>query len=356
MEIDKKLQKNIPLAPLTTIQLGGKAKLFIECNSEEKILSALAYAGSKNMHVHILGSGSNTIFADEGFNGLVIKVTNKGITFNEQDGKAYASASAGESWDTLVKQCVIRGLAGFELLSGIPGSVGAAPVQNIGAYGQDVSKLITQVSTINRATLNRRVFSHKECQFGYRTSLFKDPDANKHIITNVIFRAKKCNRSNITYPDIIEQLGGEDKVAALDCNATSLKTIREAVLHVREQKSMMADKTNINSKSCGSFFINPVVSDGKLKQLQLRENNKVPSFQANNQTKIPAAWLIEKAGFPKGFRYNGVGISPQHNLAIVNYEGTTNEILTLAHSIQEKVKEKFDIELIIEPNVIPYIQ
>lgn len=355
-DIEKKIQKDTPLAPLTTIQLGGPAKLFVECNNKKEIIDALTYANNKNIPVHILGSGSNTVFADKGFDGLVLKTTNKGIRFKKEKDKSYVSASAGETWDSLVEQCVNNGLAGFECLSGIPGSVGAAPVQNIGAYGQDVSQLITEVKVINRETTEQQSFSHDECQFGYRTSRFKTLDANKYIITNVVFKANNCESPNITYPDIIEQLGGEAKIASLDCSSASLKKIRDAVLHIRKLKAMVTDETNTNLKSCGSFFINPIITQSKLEQIQSKEDSVVPFFESNKQIKIPAAWLIARAGFPKGFRHGGVGISPQHNLAIVNYEGTTQEVMTLAQNIQQAVKQKFDIELVLETNAIPYTQ
>jgi UDP-N-acetylmuramate dehydrogenase len=356
IDIEKKVQRNIPLAPFTTMQLGGPAKLFVKCESEDEITSALRYANAKSIPVHVLGSGSNTIFADQGYQGLVIKVANKGIVFKKQKGSTVISGNAGENWDNLVRQCVNRGLAGFECLSGVPGSVGAAPVQNIGAYGQEVSQLITQVTVINRKTLDKQTFTRAECQFGYRVSRFKDRDAGKYIISGVVFKTKECQRPTMSYPDIIQELGGESKVRSLDCSATSLKKIRQAVLSIRKRKSMLIDKKNDNFRSCGSFFINPIISKPELTKLQSKEDSQIPSFQANSHIKIPAAWLIEKAGFPKGFRYKGVGISPHHNLAIVNYTGTTDEVINLAQKIQKAVKQKFDIELTIEPVFIPHTQ
>jgi UDP-N-acetylmuramate dehydrogenase len=352
--MENKIQKDISLSTMTTIGLGGLAKEFIECGSEEDVLSALSYASEKDLPVHILGGGSNTVFADKGFDGLVIKIGNRGVSFNEKDGVTYVSANAGESWDNIVEQCVNRGLAGFECLSGIPGLVGAAPVQNIGAYGQDVAQLITQVNAINVSSLQKKTFSHEECKFGYRTSRFKESISDIYAITSVIFKTVKCDHPNVTYPEIIERLGGEASVATLDCSAESLKQIRNVVLDIRGSKSMVSEEASVNSKSCGSFFMNPIISKSKLDEVQSKVDEEIPNYKSEDLIKIPAAWLIEKAGFPKGYRYGGVGVSSQHNLAIVNIDGTTTEVLALARDIQDAVKDKFDIQLVSEPHLVPY--
>ncbi|MFH1354376.1 MAG: UDP-N-acetylmuramate dehydrogenase [bacterium] len=325
---------NVLLASLTTVGLGGRAQYFASCSTVEDLKEALLFAREKNLAVHILGGGSNTIFADKGFAGLVIKVELKGMKFIK-DG--LVEAAAGEEWDNVVEECVKRGLAGLECLSGVPGSVGAAPVQNVGAYGQQAADVVDEVEILDRQTLGEVLFSSKQCQFGYRYSRFKGKDSGRYIVTKVTFRLRPGGESVVQYPELVKRLGEK----------ATLEKVREVVLELRKEKALMAES---GLQSCGSFFINPIIPRDKLSRLQ--KDYEVPHFEAGNDVKVSAAWLVEQAGYKKGFRRDNVGISPKHALALVNYGGTAEELLVLAEDIQAAVKKKFGIELEREPVVV----
>ena len=339
------VREHVALAPLTTVGLGGEARYFVRCRTVEALQEALTYAHDRTMPVFVLGGGSNTIFADEGFAGLVIQTLLTGIVFED---KGRVTAQAGEAWDGLVAACVERNLAGIECLSGIPGLVGAVPVQNVGAYGQRVSDVIESVTVLDRETLVVSQMNRAECEFSYRHSRFKGRDTERYIIVAVTFRFLPGGAPTLAYPQL---------AAAVPTSPTLLDT-RRAVIALRRTKSMVADPRDPHSQSCGSFFTNVVLSAAEFADLtqRYREQNGegiIPSFPEGDQLKVPAAWLVEHSGFNKGLRRGGVGVSPNHALALVNYGGTTAEILALAAEIQQGVKEKFGITLAREPVVVP---
>lgn len=349
-----RIQKDVPLAPFTTIRLGGKADFFVECAQVDELHGALEYAVKHDLPVHILGGGSNSIFSDEGWRGLVIHVLLQGIEFVPDGKDVVVRAAAGEGWDKLVRQCVEKGLAGIETLSGIPGLVGATPMQNVGAYGQEAADSIEKVRAIDLKTFELAEFSNKECRLQYRGSRFKYEDKGRFVITEVWYRLRPGGAATVTYPQVR---------ALVDAEA-DLQTVRETVLHLRRQKSMVLDGRDPNTRSCGSFFVNPVVTYEVLKSIQERRG-VVPYFEGEESAaataaaewtgagvKIPAAWLIEAAGFKKGERRGGVGISQNHVLALVNLGGTTTELLALAQEITQKVRQEFGIELAQEPELI----
>lgn len=348
-----KIEENAPLAPLTTIKLGGQARFFARCATVDELREAIKFAGSKQLKVHILGGGSNTIFSDAGFNGLVIKIEIGGITYVECGGKVKVTAGAGVVWDELVSECVGRGLGGLESLSGIPGTVGATPVQNVGAYGYAVSDLIVSVKVLDRRSLAEKSFTNKQCSFGYRQSRFKGKDADRYVMTGVTFGLKKNAVPVINYPGIVEQLGGKEAVAKLTGDTASLRLVREATLTVRRRKSMVLDEADSNTRSCGSFFVNPVLKKSVFRKLRSRLGTEVPVFPVSEGVKIPAAWFLERVGFRKGYVTGKVGISTAHNLALINRGGTAEELLDLASKIRETVREKFGVELEQEPVLVP---
>ncbi|HSX24746.1 MAG TPA: UDP-N-acetylmuramate dehydrogenase [Candidatus Andersenbacteria bacterium] len=348
MRID--IRKDIPLAPLTTIQLGGIAQEYISCTTNADIIAALEYAKEKNLQIHVLGGGSNTIFSDTGFSGLVIHVQTTGITHEEQDRSAILTAQAGENWDTVVQYAIEHHLTGIECLSGIPGSVGGTPFQNVGAYGQDVSQTIEKVSVITVETMEQQDFSNQECNFGYRTSRFKGVDNGKYIITAVRFRLQKNKTPEIKYPELAAFVSANGEILAGQSN---LQQVRNAVLALRKKKSMVLDSQDPNSISCGSFFTNPVISEQEFQNNTAVSKTDIPHFpEKNNCVKLSAGWLIEHAGFQKGMREGNIGISEHHSLALVNHGGTTKELLGFAQQIQCVVKEKFGINLEMEPIVV----
>jgi UDP-N-acetylmuramate dehydrogenase len=292
--------------------------------------------------------------ADEGFDGLVVKISLPGISFDRNGITVLAHAAAGEEWDRFVLQTVNQGLGGIECLSGIPGLVGATPVQNVGAYGQEVRTTISEVRVIDRSTLEPLTLSADDCRFEYRTSRFKTDDEERYVITGVTFALKQDAYPTISYPELGEELKKGDDVASLAAGCESLAAVREAVLRIRRRKSMVIDPEDPNTKSVGSFFMNPVLTGEEFDALNNRARalgtrGPVSHFPAGSGIKVSAAWLVEQAGFSKGYRRGRAGISEHHSLALVNYGGTTGEILELASAIEATVLEKFGVQLHREP-------
>ncbi|MCS6883832.1 MAG: UDP-N-acetylmuramate dehydrogenase [Acidobacteriota bacterium] len=332
-----KVLRDVPLAPLTTLQVGGRASYFAEATCTEEVLEAYTWARSQNLPLFPLGSGSNLLVSDDGFEGLVLKISLKGITVDEDDQYVTLTAAAGEVWDKLVAQSVDAGWAGIECLSGIPGSCGATPIQNVGAYGQEVCQTITCVSVYDKVEQKQKTLPNSECRFEYRSSIFKKTD--RYVVLSVTYKLQKDSTPTITYPELKAQLTQQP----------TLKEVRAAVLALRRRKSMIVDATDINSRSAGSFFINPVVDASFADALRHRYPN-LPTYPLGSAVKLPAAWLIEQAGFKKGYRRSRAAISSNHALAIVNLGGATAaEIIALMKEIQDKVEQTFGIILQPEP-------
>lgn len=348
------IQKNVLLSDHTTIALGGTATQFINCADKEILKSALEYASLNNMKFVVFSGGSNIIFPDGIFDSLVLRINLKGIKYFEDEKYFYADVNAGESWDEFVSKIIEEGYSGIECLSGIPGSVGATPVQNVGAYGQEVSETIESVTAIDRQTLREITFTNKECGFGYRTSRFKMQDKDKFIIEKVLFRFEKNKQPEIKYRELQQLLETNSNYSEMGSLKNKLKCIRNNVISLREKKSMVIRKEDINSRSCGSFFTNPVLSKPEMESFRSLtiDYNDVPVYQTGSEYKISAAWLVEKSGFVKGFRKGGVGISSNHSLALINVNGTAKELLEFSSEIERTVKEKFGIQLVKEPVVV----
>jgi UDP-N-acetylmuramate dehydrogenase len=342
------IEQNVSLAEHTTFKIGGKARYFVEAHDESEILNAVETAEGNAWNIFILGGGSNVLFADEGFDGLVIKVAIKGIqiTTVEDNETFFLTAAAGENWDSLVEFCVEKNLQGFECLSGIPGFVGGTPVQNVGAYGQDVAETIVWVRVFDRKTRKILELTNAQCEFAYRKSIFNTSEKNRYIVLAVAYKLKTNGDPKIAYRDL-QNFFCEKK--------PSLKETREAVLGIRRAKSMVIDENDANSQSAGSFFKNPIISREEFDEFEAIAEKlgieKIPHFIADEKSvKIPSAWLIEKAGFYKGLTRGKVGLSTNHTLAIINRGGASAcEILDLKCEIQNKVKEQFNIELRPEP-------
>ena len=349
-------QQDILLSDITTIKLGGKAKFLFECKTSEDLRECLIFARKENIPVQVIGGGSNIIFPDEGFNGIVIKIDIKGIELEETNHDfVIVKAGAGENWDDFVKLCIDKNLAGIECLSGIPGSVGATPIQNVGAYGQEVYNTIVSIQAIDRLTLKTVVFAKEECNFNYRQSRFKNEDRDKFIITEVVFKLKKFGEPNIKYTEIQKKVEALDNYNSLKRGKEKLTLIRNIVLEVRKKKSMVIDENDPNTISCGSFFTNPILSEKELVKFEkiCEENNlSFPSIKTHDGIKIQAAWLIENSGFYKGLRKWGAGISENHSLALINCGGSTKELLELAEDIENTVYTKFGIKLKKEPIIV----
>jgi len=340
----------VQLARLTTLRLGGAARFFCEAHSIECLQSGMRWAREQNLPLFILGGGSNIVVSDSGFRGLVLRVAVKGIRISVSGEWATVTAGAGEEWDDLVALCVASRLAGVECLSGIPGSVGATPIQNVGAYGQEISETMLKLSAIDLATGEAVEISRDQCQFGYRTSRFKGQDRNRFIITEVEYRLRVNGKPRIRYSEL------ERYFAEREISSPSLTETREAVIAIRRRKAMVIDATDTDSRSVGSFFVNPVVAPGEFEEIKRRasrfvsDTEKMPAFPAGDQVKLSAAWLIEHAGFEKGYAHGNVGISRKHALAIINCGGgTAREVLDLAEEIKSRVRDRFGVALDVEP-------
>jgi UDP-N-acetylmuramate dehydrogenase len=333
------VERDVSLAPLTTLKVGGAASFFVRATSEAEIIAAFDYAKSNGLDVFVLGGGSNILVSDDGFDGLVIQVALKGIDHSDD----FVTARAGEDWDHFVSFCVDEGLAGVECLSGIPGFVGGTPVQNVGAYGQEVSETIVSVRCYDRSSGTLVELANAECGFSYRKSIFNSSHLDRYVVLSVKYRLIPGGEPKIVYKDLREHFGD---------TRPGLAEARAAVLAIRRAKSMVIDEADPNSRSAGSFFKNPIVESARLDEIAARADGRaVPSFPAaEGRVKVPAAWLIENAGFHKGFRLGRAGISSNHSLAIVNLGGAAaSDILALKERIQDGVLHRFDIMLEPEP-------
>lgn len=351
------LRHHTVLAPYTTIGLGGPATMFAECRTDGEIAEAIDAAESHGLRFHVLGGGSNTIFADSGFNGLVAFIATRGTSIIEEKDHVLVTAKAGEPWDPFVRWTAENGWAGLECLSGIPGSVGATPIQNVGAYGQEVKDVIESVTVLDRASREPLVFSNADCRFSYRMSRFKAEDADKFVVLSVTFRLKKNGRPTIHYPELQKAIGQIVDIAALPEGRESLSAVRTIVIGLRKKKSMVTDPDDVNSRSVGSFFLNPIVDAAGLERLKgiwsnVGDGSSVPSFPFEENVKIPAAWLIERSGFVKGYRRDGVGISANHPLALININGTSAALMALAEEVRAGVESVFGIRLEREANLV----
>lgn len=351
------IQENIELAGFTTIRLGGPAKYFCSCSSIQEIFDAMEHARKNDLRVHILGGGSNTIFSDKGFDGLIIKINVKGIAVTEDQDHVLVSVQSGEDWDPFVAYCVDKGYGGMECLSGIPGSVGATPIQNVGAYGQEVKDTIVRVRVLERSTLKEKDLTNTECNFSYRNSIFKYRDRDKYIVVETTFRLKKNGRPTINYPEVMKAIASAVPLSSLADGHESLSAVRNVVLSLRRKKSMVIDPGDVNTRSVGSFFMNPVVTQEEYEHIKKQwvkngDGSPMPVFETGGKFKIPAAWLIERSGFQKGHIKNGAGISEHHSLALVNRGGTAEALLSLAEEIRNGVEHRFSIRLEMEPIIV----
>lgn len=332
-----------PLAPLTTLRMGGPARRLLLAETQDEIVTALADADGAGDPVLLLAGGSNVVLPDAGWPGTVVLVATRGI---EVDG-AEIRVAAGEPWDGVVAAAVADGLAGLEALSGIPGATGATPIQNVGAYGQEVAETVAWVRVWDREGAGERVLAPAELGLGYRTSALKRQD--RLVVLEVAFALEaRAEGAPVRYVELAGALGVELGDRA------PLAVTRDAVLRLRRGKGMVVDPGDPDSVSAGSFFTNPVLDDAGFAALAGRAPEPPPRFAApGGGIKTSAAWLIERAGFPRGLTRGNVGISSKHTLALVNRGGgTTAELLALAREIRDGVREAFGVELVNEPVIV----
>jgi UDP-N-acetylmuramate dehydrogenase len=341
------VQENVALAPLTTLQVGGAARFFVAADSIAAVQEAVQFASSQRLSLLVLGGGSNVVISDAGWPGLVLKVAVCGTDQREEAGKIVFEVGAGEDWDAFVARAVSHECAGVECLSGIPGSVGGTPVQNVGAYGQEVADTIESVLVFDLRDYQIRELCAEACGFGYRTSLFNTSERGRYIILRVTYALTQGVKPKIEYADLKKYFAGRS-------TTPTLAEARLAVREIRASKAMLIAPGDEDSRSLGSFFKNPIVSEAKYQELAERSGTRgleIPSYPAaKEQRKIPAAWLVEHSGFSKGYSAGHAGISRKHALAIVNRGGATAaEIVGLKNSIQQHVQETWGIQLETEP-------
>jgi UDP-N-acetylmuramate dehydrogenase len=326
--------------------VGGPARFFVEAADEAAVLAALEWARRRGLPFRVLGGGSNLVVADQGVEGLVVRIALRGISVRETEDGVELTAAAGEPWDDLVGQTVARGWAGFECLSGVPGLVGATPIQNVGAYGQEVGETLTAVRALDTETGRVVALDRSECRFTYRDSLFKSVEPGRWVVLAVGYRLRPGGAPTVRYAELERYLG------ARGITEPSLADVRTAVLAIRRSKSMVVEAGDENRRSCGSFFTNPIVAPVEVGRVEaLSGDPAMPRWpQPDGGVKLAAAWLIERAGFPRGFRDGPVGLSTRHSLAIVAHEGArAGHVLAFARRVQAGVEARFGVRLTPEP-------
>lgn len=345
-----RLEHDVALAPRTTLGVGGRARFYCEATSENDLEGALDWARQRSLPLAVLGGGSNVVIADEGFDGLVVRVAMTGIRATKQGDRVRLLAMAGHSWDEFVSEQVAHGRQGVECLSGIPGLVGATPIQNVGAYGQEVAESIVSVRALDVETGRYREFSNADCKFAYRNSVFKRELPGRFVVTQVEFELAQGGAPTVRYGELskaIEQAQSQQE------QAITLAEVAKVVRKLRAKKSMLLVPGAENSRSCGSFFVNPVVPTDTLARIRaIVGSADVPNYpESGGRVKLPAAWLIERAGLERGYRQGPVGLSTRHTLALVCHEGATaREVVAFAGYVRAAVEARFGVRLIPEPS------
>jgi UDP-N-acetylmuramate dehydrogenase len=348
-----KEQANVPLAPLTTLHLGGVAARLVDAETEDDVAAVVADTASRGDPLFVLGGGSNVVVGDGGFAGVVLRVALRGIVARPDGANVVVDVAAGEEWDAFVAWAAADGWAGVECLSGIPGRVGATPIQNVGAYGQEVKDTIASVRVFDRVTNGFVAMTADACAFGYRTSRFKNDDRFIVVSVRFVLRAgggvPGGESAPIRYAELAKAL------AVPEGQSAPIAHVRETVIALRRGKGMVVDPQDPESVSAGSFFVNPVLDAAAFAELVARAQTvtgeRPPGFDAGEgRTKVAAAWLVERAGFPKGWGPGPVGVSRKHALALVHRGGgTTRDLLAAARTIQAGVRARFGVGLEPEP-------
>ncbi len=351
------IKRRVPLSRLTSLRLGGDAEYLVSASSAKLAVEALDFAAKRQMPVTILGGGSNVVIADEGIAGLVIVMRQRGRSERQTGAQLFVNVAAGESWDELVRWSVQRGLGGIECLAGIPGTVGAAPVQNIGAYGQELSSVVDSVIAYDRSTHTSVKLDAAACGFAYRSSCFKaQPD--RYLILRVNLMLQRDAAPTLAYAELAREVA--ERVGA----APTLAQVRRVVLELRGNKGMLLGDQGQGFKSVGSFFTNPVVTRANALAVEqaaraagvLAPQETMPRWPvADGRCKLSAGWLIERAGLARGLTQGRVGISPKHALSLIHHGGgDTRSLIQLARHVQYRVARRFDIWLEAEPCMLGF--
>lgn len=354
------VEERVALAPLTTFEVGGPARFLAEVEDEDELLAAFVWARARSVPVFVLGGGSNLVVADRGLDALVVRLRPRGLRFSPgDDDRVLVRASAGEPWDDLVARCAARDLAGLECLSGIPGQVGATPIQNVGAYGCEVADVLHEVEVLRPATGAIEVWSPARCGFAYRDSAFKRAPRGEHVVVGVTFALARGGAPAVRYAELERHLAGRS-----GGGVPTVASVRAAVLELRRAKSMVVDPADENRRSAGSFFTNPFVGADEVPRVRERAIQRgtlgphegMPSFPVpDGRVKLSAGWLIERAGFPRGTSRGVVGLSTRHALALVNRGGATGaDVVAFAREVQAGVAEALGVRLEVEPELLGF--
>jgi UDP-N-acetylmuramate dehydrogenase len=342
-------EPGVALAPLTTLRIGGPATWLSRAESPDDVRDAYAWARDRSVPIVVIAGGSNVVVADEGFDGVVLQMLSRGLVHAADGDDTRVTVQAGEPWDAFVGWTVERGLAGVECLSGIPGTVGGTPIQNVGAYGQEVATSLVSVRVFDTHASHLVEMSASECQFGYRTSRFKAADAGRYVVCDVTFRLRP-SRPTVSYPDLLRYLQDSGR------SSPTLAEVRDAVLVIRRRKGMVLDESDSDTRSVGSFFTNPIVSERSVEHIAAVAGGVPPTYPAGEgRRKVPAAWLLEQAGFSRGFTTGVVGLSTKHPLAIVNRgDATARAVVAFAAAIKHRVADRFGVTLVPEPTFVGF--
>lgn len=351
MPLDSLLEENKALAPLTTLGIGGPARWFLEATTEDQVAGAAAWARERCVRLFVLGGGSNLVVSDEGFDGLVLHVALRGIGAEDAGdgpGQRIFRVAAGEDWDQFVQRAIEENCAGLECLAGIPGTAGGTPVQNVGAYGQEVASTIERVRAFDLRGQRWEEFTAAECRFSYRKSRFNGVDRGRFVVTRIDYRLTSGGAPTLSYADVQREFSRDAR--------PSLAEVAAAVRRIRQRKGMLLVEGDPDCRSAGSFFKNPVVSEAHAARIAKTSAKEPPRYPADTgRVKIPAAWLMEQAGFAKGYALGHAGISSRHTLALINRSGATaREVLALAERIKSAVQARFAILLEMEPVLVGF--
>jgi UDP-N-acetylmuramate dehydrogenase len=338
------VRENVALAALTTLGIGGSARFFATPVDAKSVIECLRFARESGVDVWLLGGGSNVVVADAGLNGLVLQPADGRLDVQLDKDSACVELGAGVAWDRAVAACVAQGLTGIECLSGIPGNCGAAPMQNIGAYGQQLSDVFESAQILDTRTLKVTRWTATDCAFGYRDSALKRAPAGSLIVLRITLRLRAGGEPTVAYPELRNAVGP----------APSLQHVRDTVIRIRAGKGMVVDAKDPDSRSAGSFFVNPIVPADVADTVSARfAAETVPQWPNSDGVKLSAAWLIQHSGMGKGYGDGRVGLSSKHTLALVNRGGATaSELLTFASHVQERVRSATGIALVMEPRVL----
>ena len=345
------IRRGEPLGPRTTLGVGGPAQAFAEVRDAAALRRALELADGRRWPVLILGGGSNLVVSDAGFAGLVVRYLESYFRYADKSSCTHVEVGSGVAWDAFVEWTIEAGLAGVECLSGIPGCVGAAPMQNVGAYGQEVCDTIVAVRAWDRVACDEVSIAAGDCGFGYRDSHFKGPWAGRYVVLSVSFALTPGGRPALRSGELARLAGDEPNLA----------TVRQTVLGLRRSKAMVLDPDEPDSRSAGSFFTNPILgvaaaADVADRARRCRPGVVLPSWPtADGRVKLPAAWLIEAAGVLKGETCGGAAISRRHSLAIVNRRGASAaDVVALAARVRRRVRDAFGVTLVPEPRFVGF--